>query len=81
MTFTRAERLSVDAAGKETTHANDHAVAVVRQRSGRGVSWQVVPERLFELLSDPDTARAEAKAVLGMRKIVIADLEAAAANP
>jgi predicted 3-demethylubiquinone-9 3-methyltransferase (glyoxalase superfamily) len=45
-----------------------------------GVSWQIVPDRLFELLNDPDPARAAAatKAMLGMRKIVIADLEAAA---
>jgi predicted 3-demethylubiquinone-9 3-methyltransferase (glyoxalase superfamily) len=44
-----------------------------------GLSWQVVPDRLTELLSDPDPARAEAatRAMLGMRKIVIADLEAA----
>ena len=36
-----------------------------------------------ELLTDPDPARAEAalNAMLDMRKIVIADLEAAAANP
>jgi predicted 3-demethylubiquinone-9 3-methyltransferase (glyoxalase superfamily) len=45
-----------------------------------GLSWQIVPDRLFELLNDPDPARAAAatKAMLGMRKIVIADLEAAA---
>lgn len=45
-----------------------------------GVSWQIVPDRLFELLTDPDPARAAAatKAMLGMRKIVIAELEAAA---
>ena len=48
-----------------------------------GLSWQVVPTRLYELLSDPDAARAAAAttAMLGMRKIVIADLEAAAAHP
>jgi predicted 3-demethylubiquinone-9 3-methyltransferase (glyoxalase superfamily) len=36
-----------------------------------------VPDRLFELLNDPDPARATAatKAMLGMRKIVIAELE------
>jgi hypothetical protein len=41
-----------------------------------------VPERLGELLADPDPARATgaAKAMLGMRKIVIADLEQAVAN-
>lgn len=48
-----------------------------------GLSWQIVPTRLYELLSDPDADRAVAatRAMLGMRKIVIADLEAAAANP
>jgi predicted 3-demethylubiquinone-9 3-methyltransferase (glyoxalase superfamily) len=42
-----------------------------------GVSWQIVPDRLFELLNDPDPARAAAatKAMLGMRRIVIAALE------
>lgn len=45
-----------------------------------GLSWQVVPTRLYELLADPDPARATAaqEAMLGMRKIVVADLEAAA---
>ncbi|MCX2933830.1 VOC family protein [Mycobacterium sp. CVI_P3] len=54
-----------------------------RLRDRFGLSWQVVPRRLFELLSDPDAARATAAttAMLGMRKIVIADLEAAVANP
>jgi predicted 3-demethylubiquinone-9 3-methyltransferase (glyoxalase superfamily) len=44
-----------------------------------GLSWQIVPTRLFELTGDPDPARAAAatKAMLGMRKIVIAELEAA----
>lgn len=44
-----------------------------------GLSWQVVPDRLYELLADPDPARAAAanKAMLGMRKIVIAELEEA----
>jgi predicted 3-demethylubiquinone-9 3-methyltransferase (glyoxalase superfamily) len=43
------------------------------------LSWQIVPDRLEELLSDPDPVRAEAamRAMLGMQKIVIADLEAA----
>jgi predicted 3-demethylubiquinone-9 3-methyltransferase (glyoxalase superfamily) len=43
------------------------------------LSWQIVPERLFDLINDPDPARAAAatKAMLGMRKIVVADLEAA----
>jgi predicted 3-demethylubiquinone-9 3-methyltransferase (glyoxalase superfamily) len=46
-----------------------------------GLSWQVAPRRLDELLSDPDPARAAAAtaAMHRMRKIVIADLEAAVA--
>ena len=45
-----------------------------------GVSWQVVPTRLGELMSDPDPKRAAAAtaAMLKMKKIVIADIEAAA---
>jgi predicted 3-demethylubiquinone-9 3-methyltransferase (glyoxalase superfamily) len=45
-----------------------------------GLSWQIVPERLFELIGDRDPARAAAatKAMLGMRRIVISELEAAA---
>lgn len=47
-----------------------------------GLSWQIVPHRLTELTSDPDPARATAatKAMLGMRKIIIAELEDAVAN-
>ncbi len=47
-----------------------------------GLSWQIVPHRLTELTSDPDPARATAatKAMLGMRKIIIAELEEAVAN-
>lgn len=46
-----------------------------------GLSWQIVPARLLELLRDPDTARAQRvmAAMLDMGKIEIAELEAAAA--
>lgn len=45
-----------------------------------GLSWQVVPRRLVELLTDPDPGRAQRamRAMLSMRKIVIAEAEAAA---
>jgi predicted 3-demethylubiquinone-9 3-methyltransferase (glyoxalase superfamily) len=45
-----------------------------------GLSWQVVPTRLYQLVSDPNPARAKAatEAMFGMTKIVIADMEAAA---
>jgi predicted 3-demethylubiquinone-9 3-methyltransferase (glyoxalase superfamily) len=42
-----------------------------------GVSWQIVPEALPRLLSDPDPAVAQTamSAMMQMRKIVIADLQ------
>lgn len=45
-----------------------------------GLSWQVVPRRLPELLTDPDPARAQRamQAMMQMHKIDIATLEAAA---
>ena len=48
-----------------------------------GLSWQVVPNRLPELLSDPDREKAQRvmAAMLEMGKIEIAELEQAAAGP
>jgi predicted 3-demethylubiquinone-9 3-methyltransferase (glyoxalase superfamily) len=45
-----------------------------------GVSWQVEPTRLLELMQDPDTAKVARvnQAMMQMKKIVIADIEAAA---
>ena len=42
-----------------------------------GVSWQITPKRLTELLSspDPETARRTTQRMMTMHKIVIADLE------
>ena len=47
-----------------------------------GVSWQIVPDRLGELMSDPDAERAARvmQAMLKMVKLDIAQLEAAAAG-
>jgi len=44
-----------------------------------GLSWQIVPRRLVELLGDPDPAAATRvrDAMLAMRKIDVAALEAA----
>jgi predicted 3-demethylubiquinone-9 3-methyltransferase (glyoxalase superfamily) len=46
-----------------------------------GLSWQIVPKRLPELLSDPDRERAQRvmAAMLKMRKIEVDELERAAA--
>jgi predicted 3-demethylubiquinone-9 3-methyltransferase (glyoxalase superfamily) len=45
-----------------------------------GLSWQITPHRLEELLNDPDPERARRamEAMLKMGKIEIADLEKAA---
>jgi predicted 3-demethylubiquinone-9 3-methyltransferase (glyoxalase superfamily) len=47
-----------------------------------GVSWQIVPEALerLQLGPDPEAALRVQRAMLGMRKIVVADLEAAYAG-
>jgi predicted 3-demethylubiquinone-9 3-methyltransferase (glyoxalase superfamily) len=47
-----------------------------------GVSWQIIPPVLGQLLGDPDREKANrvVQAMLKMHKIIIADLEAAAAG-
>jgi predicted 3-demethylubiquinone-9 3-methyltransferase (glyoxalase superfamily) len=47
-----------------------------------GLSWQVVPKRLPELLSDPDREKAQRvmAAMLNMRKIEVDELERAAGS-
>ncbi len=47
-----------------------------------GLSWQIVPTRLPELLSDPDRDKAQRvmEAMLKMKKIEIGELEHAAAQ-
>lgn len=44
-----------------------------------GLSWQVIPRQLGELMGDPDPARSQRvmQAMLQMNKIVIADLQKA----
>lgn len=45
-----------------------------------GVSWQIIPKRLGELLNDPDAERASRamQAMMKMHKIDVAELERAA---
>jgi predicted 3-demethylubiquinone-9 3-methyltransferase (glyoxalase superfamily) len=46
-----------------------------------GLSWQIVPARLFELLRDPDREKSQRvmEAMLKMKKIQVDELEQAAA--
>jgi predicted 3-demethylubiquinone-9 3-methyltransferase (glyoxalase superfamily) len=46
-----------------------------------GVSWQITPTRLYELIEDPDPEKSQRamEAMLGMKKIEIEGLERAAA--
>lgn len=48
-----------------------------------GLSWQIIPDRLMELLSDPDGEKAArvTRAMLQMHKIDISKLEEAASAP
>jgi predicted 3-demethylubiquinone-9 3-methyltransferase (glyoxalase superfamily) len=45
-----------------------------------GLSWQLAPEEMFELIGNPDpkTAQRVLEAMMPMSKIIIADLQAAA---
>ena len=45
-----------------------------------GLSWQIIPNRLMELLGDPDPGRSQRamQAMLQMQKIDVAELERAA---
>lgn len=45
-----------------------------------GLSWQVVPEGMVEILNDPDQGRSQRamQAMLGMTKLDLAALRAAA---
>lgn len=44
-----------------------------------GLSWQIIPKRLIELMEDPDPEKAGRvqDAIMEMKKIVVADLEKA----
>jgi predicted 3-demethylubiquinone-9 3-methyltransferase (glyoxalase superfamily) len=58
-----------------------HEVACGWVTDRYGVSWQIVPKRLNELLADPDREKAQRAmgAMLQMTKIEIEELERAAA--
>lgn len=85
--FTEAVSLLVDCADQEEV---DHYWSRLGEggqegpcgwlKDRYGLSWQVVPAALGELLGDPDPERAQRamKAMLGMHKLDVAALRAAA---
>lgn len=88
--FTEAVSLHVDCATQaEVDHYWDALTADggVEQPCGWlkdrwGLSWQIIPGRLVELIRDPDPERAHrvVQAMLAMTRIDLAALEAAAAG-
>jgi predicted 3-demethylubiquinone-9 3-methyltransferase (glyoxalase superfamily) len=87
-TFTEAISLYVDCGSQEEV---DELWAKFTEGGGEesqcgwlkdryGLSWQIIPTRLQELLSDPDPGRAQRAmmAMLGMQKIDLQALEEAA---
>lgn len=87
--FNDAISLSVDCADQaEVDHYWDALIAGGGRpvqcgwlKDKYGLSWQIVPRRLTELLSNPDPAKAKRvmQAMLKMVKLDVAALEAAAA--
>ena len=85
--FTEAVSFVVDCSSQEevdrywsalTEGGEESVCGWLRDRFG--LSWQIVPSRLPELLTDPDRGKSQRvmQAMLQMRKIDIAGLEAAA---
>ncbi|MGZ3931598.1 MAG: VOC family protein [Bacteroidia bacterium] len=85
--FTEAVSFLVDCADqKEVDYFWDKLIADGGSESRCGwlkdkfdLSWQIVPKQLMELMSSPDKEAAgrAMQAMMGMKKIVIADLEKA----
>jgi len=89
ITFSEAVSFQIDCADQEEVDHYWSGLTVDGGEEGPcgwakdrfGLSWQVVPRRLVELLADPDAARGQRamKAMLEMKKIDIGAIEAAAA--
>jgi predicted 3-demethylubiquinone-9 3-methyltransferase (glyoxalase superfamily) len=85
--FTEAVSLLINCADQEEVDyywekltAGGHEVQCGWLKDRYGLSWQVVPEGMAEVFNDPDTSKAERamRAMLGMKKIDVAALQAAA---
>jgi predicted 3-demethylubiquinone-9 3-methyltransferase (glyoxalase superfamily) len=84
--FTEAVSLSVDCA--DQTEVDRYWEALTADggtpapcgwvKDKFGLSWQIVPRRLIELMNDPDRGRRAMRAMLQMSKLDVAALERAA---
>ncbi|MCQ8772903.1 VOC family protein [Streptomyces telluris] len=83
-TFTEAVSFSVDCADQEEVDRLSERLSEGGEegpcgwvKDKYGLSWQITPRRLIELLADPDRAAANRvmQAMLGMHKIDIQGLE------
>ncbi len=68
----------------ELSRASDEVRFTARKPNNQhsGLSWQVVPARLLELLGDPDPERSQRafNAMMSMTKIDLAAVEAAVSS-
>ena len=76
------DQVEVDRYWEALTAAGGRPVACGWLKDRYGLSWQIVPRRLPELLADPDTAKGKRvmHAMMEMVKLDVARLEAAAAG-
>lgn len=77
------DQADVDYYWAALTADGGHEVMCGWLRDRFGVSWQIIPSGLNDLLADPDPLRAKRAmvAMLGMKKIVLADIETAMDKP
>ena len=85
-TFSEAISFSVSCDGQEEVDRYWYALSEGGEegpcgwlKDKYGVSWQIVPTRLTELIADPDTKKAQRvmDAMMAMKKIDVSDLERA----
>lgn len=85
--FTEALSLQIDCADQAECDRLTEALSAVPEaeqcgwvKDRYGLSWQIIPRRMTELLNDPDPARARRamEAMLEMKRIDVAALETAA---
>lgn len=85
--FTEALSLQIDCADQAECDRLTEALSAVPEaeqcgwvKDRYGLSWQIIPRRMTELLNDPDPARARRtmEAMLEMKRLDVAALEKAA---